>query len=492
MAESVIDFAGLDASAAAATEPTPEVEETVVESAEPGVESSESTEVEGGEEKTDDSTEEGGSKSGEKTTTKATDKAAAGDGKVTPDSISKLLKGLKDANPANASAAKVLRDSYFGEQAYRKEFPTVQEARQAKEFIAAVGGVEGWENAQNLITNIQETDALVHSGDPQVWENIVEDLKSEGKIDALPKLASGGLDILKKESPDQFEEVFAPHFVDALDQVNMPKAISSLEKYTGILEKELTDAQYAGGKNGLGALKTIIGDMKEWITDLKKQQETKKESATKVDPEREKFLKEKEAFNKEKADREAADVKTFKEGVAKECDSYSNKTLGSALKPFLKMPFFKDFPRETLVDLGNGIKERLYQYLENDSAYQIQMKGQWKQKSPDKGKIMEFHKTKLDAIAKEIVENTIKQRYPGYAKGGSAAGRVAAAAQKKETATKAAAQSVSTGKPIYVATKPQNLVRDPNLVKNWEMLEITGKGYVKGTDGKMKFVTWRR
>lgn len=491
MSESVIDFAGLETAAA---EATPEVDNTEVDT---GVESTETSDgaaagaEESSEKNADGSEKTTEQKAGEKTQSKGKEVAATGD-KVTPESISKLLKSVKDANPANAGAAKILRDSYFGEQAYRKEFNTVQEARQAKEFIAAVGGAEGWENAQNVITNIQESDALVHAGDPKIWENIVEDLKAENKMDALPKLAAGGLDTLKANNPEKFEEVFAPHFFEALESVNMPKAILSLDKYAAVLEKELTDASYAGGKNGLGALKTIIGDMKEWITEKQNEQKAKKESATKVDPERESFLKEKEEFNKQKTESEQKKVTEFKSSVAKECDSYSNRTLGKALDPFLKMPFFKGFPRETLIDLGNGIKERLFQTLEKDSAYQIQMKGQWKQKSPDRGKITEFHKTKLDSIAQDIVEKTIQQRYPGYAKGGSAAGRVAAAATKKDTDTKAAAQSVSTGKAIYVAAKPRDLVRDANVVKDWQMLEITGKGYVKGTDGKMKLVTWRK
>lgn len=492
-AEGVIDIATLDSAAAdVETSETPEVDIAAAETVDSG---SETTETPDGSAEGSEQAEgaEGGKagepKPGSKTTS---GKEATGDGKVTPDSISKLLKSMKDSNPANAGAAKVLRDSYFGEQAYRKEFPTVQEAREAKEFIAAVGGAEGWEGVQSTIANIEESDSLVHAGDPQIWKNIVEDLRSENHLEALPKLAAGGLDILKETDKAQFEEVFAPHFVQALVDVNMPVAIGSLEKYIGVLEKELTDGSYAGNKNGLGALKQIASDMKTWITDLQNEQKTKKDAATKVDPEREKFLKEKEEFNKQRTEAEQKEATKFKESVATECDSYSNKALGAALKPFLKMPFFKDFPRETLIDLGNGIKERLYNALEKDSAYQIQMKNQWKQKSPDRGKITEYHKTKLDAIAKEIVENTVKQRYPGYAKGGSAAGRVAAAAAKKETSTKAAAQSVATGKPIYVATKPKDLVRDAAQVKDWQMLEITGKGYVKGTDGKLKFVTWRK
>jgi hypothetical protein len=126
------------------------------------------------------------------------------------------------------------------------------------------------------------------------------------------------------------------------------------------------------------------------------------------------------------------------------------------------------------------------------------MKGQWGQKSPDKGKIIDFHRTTLDAIARDIVEQTIKQRYPGYAKGGTAAGRVAAAKAKSEATTKASAQSVATSKPIYIASKPRDLVRQDVVVGSKKytsddltMLEIGGKGFIKGATG-YRLVTWRR
>ena len=164
------------------------------------------------------------------------------------------------------------------------------------------------------------------------------------------------------------------------------------------------------------------------------------------------------------------------------------------------MPFFKDFPYETKVDLGNGIKDRLYASLKADKAYQTQMNAMWKQKTPDRAKMLQYHQAKVDSIATDIVTKTIQNRYPGYAKGGSAAGKAAAAVVKKESATKAATQSVATGKPIYVASRPENLVREAIKVggKDYSTsdlvtLQIMGRGFVKSGDGKsFKFITWRK
>jgi ribosomal protein S8E len=431
----------------------------------------------------------------------AADKAAASansEDKATPKTVSEALKALK-ADPKNAGASKVLRDAYFGEQAFKKEFKTVQEARDAKAFINAIGGPEGWESTQQVIQNIEESDALVYSGDPKIWQNIVEDLKSENKMEALPKLAAGGLDTLKTNNPAQFKEVIAPHVLADLQEVNLPGAIKALDKYLAVAEKELTDAGYAGGKNGLLALKTIAGDMKSWMEGLVSEAKTKAEAATKTDPEREKFLAEKKEFEQQKSAGEQEKVKAFRNDVALECDKTSNSILKQEIASYLRMPFFKGFPRETLLDLGTGIKQALYSQLEKDRAYQIAMNGQWKQKSPDRAKIHQIHEDKMNTIAADLVKSVIERRYPGYAKGGSAAGRVAAAAEKKTAATKVADSSVQSGKPTYVAQKPKALVRDKVTIGGKEyspsdltMLEIGGKGFVKNTSGKYAFVTWRK
>ncbi len=160
------------------------------------------------------------------------------------------------------------------------------------------------------------------------------------------------------------------------------------------------------------------------------------------------------------------------------------------------MPFFKDFPYETKVDLGNGIKDRLYAALKADKAYQTQMAAMWKSKTPDRAKMLQYHQAKVDSIATDIVTKTVQNRYPGYAKGGSAAGKAAAAVVKKADATKAAATSVASEKPIYVASRPENLVREAGKdysASDLVTLQITGRGFVRTTDGKgFKFITWRR
>jgi len=440
--------------------------------------------------------------------TNAVKNDAPADGKATPDSISKILKAVKDSDPKNAGAAKVLRDSYFGEQAFKKEFPSVQAAREAKAFIESIGGPEGWESAQSTLKALEDTDKLVQEGNPQIWNNIIDDLKAQNHLEALPKLVAGGLDALKAQDQAKYSEAIVPHSLAYMESVNLPKAIVALDKYLKMAEQELTTAEYKGEAKGIGALKTIVSDMNAWIKEVQDDAKAKADTTTKVDPERLKLEEDRKAFIKQQEDAAQAKTKEFQANTAKELESYSNTTLGKSLSTFLVMPFFKGMPQSGpdgghaawKVNLGNGIKARLYDALENDKAYQTSMRAQWSQKNPDKAKIAKIHNDTIDAISEDIVREEVEARYPNYAKGGSAAGRATAQTVKKEADTKAAKASTSSGKPIYVSVKPKDLVRQTVRVAGKEYspsdlttLEITGKGFVKSADGKtLKYVTWRK
>src|SRR5258708_5680965 len=281
---------------------------------------------------------------------------------------------------------------------------------------------------------------MLYDGNPQVLEHVWEDLKSEGKEAAFAKLGSAYLDKMQEKDADGYYAAIKPHMVSGLAEAGLPRALNAV--WTALNAGDSAKA------------KEILKGVGSWFTGLKEEVE----QAKAANSEQSKIVSERAKWETEKS---LAEGKTLRETTAKEADSDSNKALGKELRSYSRWPFFKGFPPETLVDLGNGIKTRLYNALENDKEYQRAMNALWKQKSPDKAKIVSYHHETLDRIAKDIVDQTIQQRYPGYAKGGSAAGRVAAAAQKKALDSKTAAASVASGKPIYVAMKPKDLVRNP-------------------------------
>jgi hypothetical protein len=490
MATDMIDFASIDSSTDTAADSAVETPTTEVE-----------TPVEGTETQTKDvTTTPALNADGTEQTPEQKETAAAKaesdkeiDTEATPQNVRKALRGLRDASPANANVVKELHGAYERFNAYKVEFPTVQDAKEAKAFIDSIGGQEGYQKTQEAMDSVKGSDELLYAANPQLSKNVYEDMKAQGKEDAYGKVVGNFLGHLKEVNEKDYYAQIMPHFVNGLQESGLNVKLEQLNAALG--EK---DAEGKPAPN-VKMIQAITKVMTDWYKGMETDEANRKK-VPEVTPEHKKFLADKEAFEQEKTTAAAEKTKVFEEGIATECETFNNTTLGAALKPFLAMPFFKDFPRETKVDLGNGIKDRLYSTLKADKAYQIQMKALWGAKSPDKAKIVAYHQTTLKNIAADIVRNTIQNRYPGYAKGGSAAGKAAAAVVKKETAVKAATQSVATGKPIYVASRPTNLVREPIKVggreystNDLQTLQIMGRGFVKTTDGKsVKFITWRK
>jgi hypothetical protein len=500
MSEEMVDFAIADTSTAVA-EPETTVDSTVVET--PAVDSTEeATEDKPVEETTEGVETETKNADGtdktpeeqEKFKTEASEKATDKLKDATPANVRSALKAMRDADPKNASVVKELHGAFERWSAAKQIFPKgVSEMQEAKAFIDTIGGPEGYQKMQEALDSVAAVDEMLYAADSKIWDNVIEDLKANGHPEALGELAPSLLEKLKVHDVDAFYNTTIPVVANALKEVHMDSFVSQFN--AALVEKN----EKGEVVPNVAKITSLVKSITDWYNDLSNDAKTRTTTPTET-PERKKFLAEKAAFEKTKADSAAEDRTKFETGVAEECEKKNNVSLGKVLGGFLKMPFFKDFPYETKVDLGNGIKERLYAALKADNAYQTQMSAMWKQKTPDRAKIVQYHEAKLNSIATDVVTKTIQARYPNYAKGGSAAGKAAAATVKKETAAKAATQSVNTGKPIYVASRPTNLVRDPIKVGGKDYtssdlitLQITGRGFVKTPDGKsVKFVTWRK
>ena len=401
----------------------------------------------------------------------------------TPQDIRNLLRTMRDADPKNVAAVKQLHGAYERWEAAKAIYPGgVNEMKQAKEFLDLVGGHEGYEKSQGTVAAAEASDAKLYEGNPELIQNIVDDLKSTGHMDALGKLATPFLDALKTNDEKGYYTAFAPHFFAGLEEVNIPGVIGGLEK--AMAETDPTRA--------LAAAKEVIDGFSAWYKRLETNNKTAKENI--VSPERKQLDADRAAFLKTQEDFKTNQSTEFKNSIAKTCESSNNKLLGAELGPFLKMAFFLGYGKENLMPLGNTIKNNLYETLKADGAYQAQMKAMWGSKNIDRAKIEEYHKARVQSIAKDIVRDTVQKMYPGYAKGGAAAGRVAAAAVKKDAVTKVDTAAAATGKPVYVAVKPNRDALDMDHVDSHGrpdavMEMIGGRGFLKGSG---KWVTWRK
>lgn len=483
----ILDFAGLDAAAAAVdTTPTDSVDTTVdtttTEVTDSGAESTAegTTEAptEGGETAGAEGDKAGAEAAGEKGEAKATDTDLPGDEK-TPQEIRKVLKAIQDSNPALKSAVKQLHGAFERYNAFKEIYPTVQAAQEAKAFIDNIGGIEGYEKQQQIVQSVEETDQLLYAGGEnhvKLLDNIYDDMKSEGKQAEFSQLARPLLDKLKTVDPDAFYKTLTPHYVASLEGSRLPNVISAVAK-----------ALEAGDPKSLAAAKEMVADMGGWFKDLKGEVEKAKADA--VNPERLAIQKEREALNKEKAEVKTKEQQAVVNDVGKSVATSSNTMLGSELGKFLKEPYFAPFKKNqaSLKPLARQIQENLHAELTADKGYQTQMKALMK--NPDKAKVLQYHKIKVEAIAPRIVRDTVNLMYPDHAKGGSAAGRIAIKEQKTAAQTKKDTVTASTGAAQYVAVKPKNLNREMDP-KGW--LETAGKGYIPNGKGGWRLVTWRK
>jgi hypothetical protein len=490
--ESLLDFAVAEPTDSAVETTTTEVETPTTET---------QTEIETPTETTEAPAVEGAEKTEEE---KAAAKIAASDKaidtKATPDNVRKALKAMRDASPANGAVVKELHGAFERWNAAKAVFPKgVSEMQEAKDFIESIGGTEGYEEKVGMLEAVKATDELLYTADPVLSQNVYDDMKAQGKQENYGQVVGNFVSHLKTVDPaGYYKHVTQPLFFEGLVESHMPGMLNAINNALNA-----TDAEGKPAPN-IAALKGYIqgkSGLSEWFKDLETDEANRKKEPE-ITPERKKFEAEKAEFEKTKAAETTKSKTTYEEGIATDAEHYNNRALGAAFAPFLKMAYFKEFPRETKVDIGNGIKERLYATLKADRGYQRQMDAFWKKPyTPElKAEVAKFHNATLDRIANDVVTKTIQTKYPGYAKGGSAAGRVAAANVKKTTENRASAQSVATGKPLYVASRPTNLVRDEIKIgekvystSDLTMMQITGKGFVKTTDGKgYRLVTWRK
>lgn len=400
-----------------------------------------------------------------------------------PVQIRKQLKTWRDGADSNTpegkqarAVVKQLHDSYERWEAAKTLFPKgYGEMKTASEFIKANGG--SVQAAQATLDAVRAVDAKLFGAadDPKqatsLVEDIISDLKDEGKEAALGNLSNA--------------------FVTALEKADS-KAWTGLA--IGMIARGITESNAVGALNAawdhlqngnVEKAKAALRGMGKWFSDVLKQSEEQKNP--KIDPERQKFEAEKQEFFKKQRSGANAEI-----GLAS--NKADNDALGKELSPFLKMPFFKGFTRENLKPLALQIQLNLREELKADKIYQAHMKSLWGAKEPSKEDILKYHGSKVNDIARRIVRSTVERMYPGYTKGGTAAGRVTAQAAKREAENK----SVQSGKPIYIVSKPKELIRTNLTIgsktytpSDLTMMEIAGRGFIKSANG-YKLITWRK
>jgi hypothetical protein len=385
------------------------------------------------------------------------------DARTNPDAVRKALREFRDSKPENAPIARHLNNVVGRYEAYRQVFPKVADAQNAKVMLDAIGGTEGISGLQETIKSVNETDSLLYAGDARVLDTIIEDMRRENKLDAFGKLASPFLDKLQQIDGKAYESAIRPHFFQALVGAEFPETVQFLME------------ALSGEKPNLEAAMKTLKSMDGWFNKLRNSIETADKS--KLDPDRQKFEQERTQFQTERQ-------KAFQSEVNTDWNRENNRVLGEALRPYLKLPFAKNWTDGTKQSVAREITSTLLEELTADKTYQSQMDALWSEARPDKSKIINFHKSKVAIIGPRIVKQVLENRYPGFQR--------SAGPMKPKPVAAAAAATTTTGtqrtgnRPSYVTSKPpldqMDMDKDPD-----RMHLINGRAYLKGSG---KFVSW--
>ena len=369
----------------------------------------------------------------------------------TTQQIRASLKAFRDANPEHAQAAKLLNDGYSRFEAYKQVFPTVDDARSVKATLDTVGGLEGLANMQQILSTVDETDALLDAGDPQVLDRILED-----SPDGFKKLAPAYLTKLQKADPEVFNRVLQPHFVHSLADANFPQVVDALASM-------LADKPEA--------LK-IVQSMKQWFDGQKAQAD--RTSADTLNPEREAFNKERETFAKERQSE-------FQKAVGGELDGHIRQELGTRLKPYSGA--LNALPVAVRQDVARAAINILARAVDADKTFQTQNSAMLGARKPDRAKIVALNKAKVSALADQVIAQVVKN----YS--------LTAGAVKAKPGAKAGTQDAPKSNAILKLSKPPSDAdidwEYPDAQKAFIMHRAALKeSVVKSRGLKSRFVSW--
>ena len=346
------------------------------------------------------------------------------------------LKAFRDSNPDHAQAAKLLNDGYSRYEAYKQVFPDVDTARSVKAQLDLVGGLDGIANMQAVISSIEETDALLDAGDPKILDQIAEDAPK-----ALSQLGPHYLTRWQKLDPESFAAGIVPHFVAALTESRFPEVVNYLATQLG----GAIDATKAR------ELQEVVSSMKQWFDGQKVRAERANSDA--LNPERQQITAERENIVKEQ--RQLLD--SF---VSDQVGPHIRNTIGGLLKPYAAA--LQGMPMAQRQDVARACMTTLTQMLKADKAYQTQIAAMMNARKPDRTKIVQLNKDKVNALARSVVEAVVKNY-----------GLKAGAVKPAKGAVKSGADKVTGTQIIKINAQPKDADID------WEHEHMSDTAFIQ-------------
>lgn len=353
-----------------------------------------------------------------------------------------------EALPEHAKAIREMAGHSFRLNEYRDTFPTVNDAKSAKQLIEGIGGVEGATALQSRIQAVDQQDEAIKAGSPEVIDAMFKDFP-EGAAALGPHY----LATLQKTNPEAYSSTVAPHAIAMLEQAGLSEHLTAMANEADPAKAKQMAAQAAAWLNGQ---KSTI-------------QQTRQQPAK--DPRQDKIA---QGMQELETQRESM----FMEGVTGKVNSSVTPEITKTVEQYAKQ--YKWNP-EQKAEFQSRLQNDIVEQMKADKTYEQQVA----LRKANKGRT---HDTVAGYIAGEFNRRL-----------GDKEGALATAAKFNKLIGKTGAapttgvvkagtpNTAPGGGPLLVSQRPSDSQLDLSR-PGADMLLIQGRGYTK--DGR--FVTWRK
>ena len=340
--------------------------------------------------------------------------------------LSQWLKGVRDADPANAKHARTLKDIFGAQFAFKKEFSGgMEEARGIKALVDSVihtdpergelRGAEAISALQDSVREIAEIDEKIASGDSSALESFGDEMKS-----GIVKMTPAILNMARDMDPESYSAAILPHFVQALAQSEL---LTSYNAMVDVLEEKppswLTDAQKtAWAADQQNKVRGLAAGMGNWLNAQAakaKQIPQPQGNGTGVKKD---ILSQREAdFNKREQEAH------WTTNISPKLDEHAAKTFTQLFSPYAKR-LNLDVPTSNA--LKAEFSRRVASTAAKDASYMAQIKRYRSMRNPDAATVVNYTKVQFDKHAKTVMEELVNERYKPFLNGKGRVSPVAA------------------------------------------------------------------
>lgn len=379
----------------------------------------------------------------------------------------KSLKELVAAHPEAAAAIKAASDALGRAEAIDKLFPRrmvdgqqvggITEAQLYKTAIDNAGGLPEIAKLQSIVTDVEETDALLAEGNPELLKRIAKD-SPEGMVKLAPaylkevyQIASAQARAGDASALDTLTEAIQPHAISLLRSSGFERVLNALANVRSLDE-----------------VRAIHDNMRQWYDGESARALQAGQQDT--DPRAEALSKREQEFNRKL---ETA----FNSQVKSAVSQHVNKELGTRLAPYLKS--HPELTRQQQADIANSLYTELDGELNANPNHMLQYNSYAKKQDQDRA--IKHQNDFVSSVADRVVSKVVK----AY---GLTAKKTISTRQNTQPATPA-----GQIKPIQVTDRPDRSTWDIDRMDqgysgmDYDSMVIRGYAFLK--NGRL--VKWK-